>query len=269
MKRINKKSEIPAWFSINNYFVINELTDSELIDQLIVRRDSIKSHDKDDDDENFFCEHPELKDEIFSWNEKRLSCIVRPLDSATFYEEKMSRKRYSDLQMTGMGGVDPLRLIDVISMAKKADVYISKNDIKRSLRGQKRSVSKTICSKNEMIINIDLSWPDEILIRDIITLLPIWRKELNHNKKHEDKISNGWDVIKKKLLDYKIIPLLDLIEWSRMTNTSITNRVLALALFPDGEYDSTNIAQTIKPFIENLFAEFSLEKLKRKIIKDF
>ena len=74
-------------------------------------------------------------------------------------------------------------------------------------------------------------------------------------------------MIKKKVLDYKVIPMLDLLDWAAMANVSITNRVMALALFPDGDYDSTNLAQTIKPFIENLLADFSIEKMKRKAME--
>lgn len=39
--------------------------------------------------------------------------------------------------MDSVGGVEPLRLIDVMQLSKKAAHYIDENKINRSLRGQK------------------------------------------------------------------------------------------------------------------------------------
>lgn len=262
MKRINKKSDLPSWFKIDAYDALLNLSDNDLIDQLILRRDS---HELD---YNFFLSlSDEFRQLVINEYKKKFESIIRPLDSSTFHMEKMKRKRYSGLQMTGVGGIDPLTLFDVMCLQKKADIYISENNIKRSLRGQKRAISKTICDKSQMIVNIDLTWPDEVLMQDFENLLKIWRGELDFEIKNESKISNSWAVIKKKVLDYKVIPMLDLLDWAAMANVSITNRVMALALFPNGDYDSTNLAQTIKPFIENLLADFSIEKMKRKAME--
>jgi hypothetical protein len=38
---------------------------------------------------------------------------------------------------SSVGGVEPLRLIDVMQLSKKAAHYIDENKINRSLRGQK------------------------------------------------------------------------------------------------------------------------------------
>lgn len=63
--------------------------------------------------------------------------------------------------------------------------------------------------------------------------------------------------------------MLDLMEWAKINNATITNRVLSLALFPNAEYDAIGIAQTIKPFIRNFSADFSIEILKRKAMDSF
>lgn len=263
MRRINKKSELPTWFDINRYSVLHELTDNELIDQLIVRRDS---RDRDFNFLMSLCD--ELRSLIANEYQKIFENVIRVLDTSTFHMEKAKRKKYSNLQMTGVGGIDPLRLIDVMHLHKKAEMYISENEISRSLRGQKRAVSKTIVDNDTLMLNIDMTWPDEVLIQDFKTLLPIWRKELDYEVGNDINIISSWGVIKKKILDYKVILLLDLQDWASVFNVNITNRVMAQALFTDGEYDSTNLSQTIKPFIENLLADFSIEKMKRKAMDE-
>ncbi|WP_228296038.1 DUF6387 family protein, partial [Klebsiella pneumoniae] len=81
-----------------------------------------------------------------------------------------------------------------------------------------------------MHITLDLSWPDEILLSDLAALLPIWRMDLERKSENSCKLSNSGSVIKKKIFDYKILPMLDLMEWAKINNATITNRVLSLAL---------------------------------------
>lgn len=250
MKRINRKDQIPKWFSIANYSVLDELDDVSLVHQVSARINKMKM------DLEFF---------NFMENARVLysQYVTSQLEKVILNEEEKVEKKYSEMQMSGVGGVTPLSLHELVYLSKLAENYISENGIARSLRGRKRSVSKTISTTDAMVLSLDLSWPDEILLRDMSKLLPIWRQELGLQHESAECIANRFDVIKKKILDYKVIPMLDLMIWSKINDVAITNRVMALALFPDGEYDSTNIAQTIKPFIENFMSDFSIEKLKR------
>ncbi|EOZ8053990.1 DUF6387 family protein [Enterobacter cloacae complex sp.6730869] len=262
MKKINKMTDLPKWFSLENYNSINGLSDLNLINQLAMRMEVAN------DDFEWLDTYPGARNEFASFMEERFSNPIRPL-SGKLFAEKIKRKKYSEWQMDAVGGVEPLRLIDVMQLSKKAAHYIDENKINRSLRGQKRSVSKTISDNDQMHITLDLSWPDEILLSDLAALLPIWRMDLERKSENSCKLSNSWSVIKKKIFDYKILPMLDLMEWAKINNATITNRVLSLALFPNAEYDAIGIAQTIKPFIRNFSADFSIEILKRKAMDSF
>lgn len=257
MKRINKIIDLPKWFCLGNYDILSNLNDMDLINQLAMRIESV------DNGFDWLDDYPGAREGFISYMEGEYDNAVRPLKGSLF-TDKIKRKKYSEWQMDGAGGIEPLRLIDVVNLSKKAMQYIDENNIKRSLRGQKRSVSSTISNEGEMHINLDLSWPDEILLRDLATLLPIWRKVLRKEQTEYSKLTSSWSIIRKKIFDYKIIPMLDLIEWSGINKVAITNKVLALALFPNAEYDSVGIAQTIKPFIRNFSSDFSIEILKRK-----
>ncbi|OKP00539.1 DUF6387 family protein [Xenorhabdus eapokensis] len=103
-------------------------------------------------------------------------------------------------------------------------------------------------------------------LEDIRKLLPEWRKELNFSSREPNvQTSSSWDVVKRKILEYKIVPIVDLMCWNKIIGKRITNKKIAQLVFLHGEYDSTNIAQTIKPFIENLMSDFSIEKYQRLI----
>ncbi|MGP9437433.1 DUF6387 family protein, partial [Ewingella sp. AOP8-B2-18] len=81
------------------------------------------------------------------------------------------------------------------------------------------------------------------------------------------ELNNAWSVIRRKIVEYRVLPYMDLISWAIENEAVITHGVLAVSLFPDGEKDGFAIAQTIKPFVEKLVADGSLEKIRREISK--
>ena len=78
-------------------------------------------------------------------------------------------------------------------------------------------------------------------------------------------INNSWDVVRKKIIEYRVLPYIDLMIWANINNFSIPHGVMAVALFPHGDRDNFMIIQTIKPFIDKLMTYESLEKLRREI----
>lgn len=127
------------------------------------------------------------------------------------------------------------------------------------------SVSIISDDGSSLLLNIDVSTPDEILLSEFKRLIPIWRKELNVEKSLS--ISSSWAVVRKKIIDYKVIPYIDLTIWAYANRITIPHGIMSIALFPCGERDLFSIAQTIKPFVETLMAFESLEKLKQEISK--
>ncbi|SUC21440.1 Uncharacterised protein [Proteus mirabilis] len=62
-----------------------------------------------------------------------------------------------------------------------------------------------------------------------------------------------------------MFPLIDLKLWARANNCTITNKVLAVTLFPLGEYGEMNLIQTIIPFVDKILDVFSIEKFIREV----
>lgn len=252
-KRINRKDQLPDWFCLDDYKKLSSLSDDEIIFQLIARRESFKDCKE--------IHHKRFIDYYFS------SGVVKNKDEY-FYSltDREFVKKYSDLQLHAKGGVEPISIIAVTDLNSKAQRYIEENNISRSLRGQKRSVSSTIEESNMMHLSINLDWPDELIVKDIMQLLPLWRDSLS--KLNDTKVfpSQSWEITKRKIFDYNIFPMIDLLTWAGWSGKTITKDVLAVSLFPDGRYGYTNITQTIMLFIDNLMKDFSLEKYRREII---
>ncbi|MEM7998956.1 DUF6387 family protein, partial [Morganella morganii] len=89
-------------------------------------------------------------------------------------------------------------------------------------------------------IKIDLGYSDDIILNDLRKLIPIWRDELNVRTKNKQTVPS-WEVTRKKIIEYSVFPLIDLKLWAKANNCTITNRVLAVTLFPLGEYGEMNL----------------------------
>ncbi|WP_307803470.1 DUF6387 family protein [Rahnella sp. ChDrAdgB13] len=100
-------------------------------------------------------------------------------------------------------------------------------------------------------------------------LLPVWRSELNIN---EPEKKRSWSYIRDRILSYKIIPLIDLLELAKIytngTKRRIPKRVLSLMIYPNGERDGFGLEQTVIPFLEKIRAKTYKLMDEYKINKD-
>lgn len=85
MKKINKMTDLPKWFSLDNYNSINGLSDLDLINQLAMRMEVAN------DDFEWLDTYPGARNEFASFMEERFSNPIRPL-SGKLFAEKIKRK---------------------------------------------------------------------------------------------------------------------------------------------------------------------------------
>ena len=86
MKKINKMTDLPKWFSLDNYNSINGLSDLDLINQLAMRMEVAN------DDFEWLDTYPGARNEFASFMEERFSNPIRPL-SGKLFAEKIKRKK--------------------------------------------------------------------------------------------------------------------------------------------------------------------------------
>lgn len=259
MRRIKLKTGLPKWFNLKNYESFCSMNDADLFYQLSARWDTYA-----------FSALVELV-EI----ESIISTGV--IADAQVKSELLHRDLEGSNAAFGMlaksGGVEPLSMNEHYRIHTNVEEHARENGLSVTSRFidkflfHPKSVNSFIDEEyeNNMYLKVDLSWPDDLIIKDMIKLLPLWREELNA-KPEIDHNGYGWESVKKKMLDYSLFPLIDLLIWECKTNSKITNGVLAVSVYPQGDYDATNITQTIKPNLEKIFNFYSIEKCRRELL---
>ncbi|EOV9570223.1 DUF6387 family protein [Cronobacter turicensis] len=104
-----------------------------------------------------------------------------------------------------------------------------------------------------MYMAIDIKKTDEEILSDLEKLLPVWRKELNIDPPEKKR---SWEYMRNKILSYRIIALMDLLEivkiYTALTDIRVPKRLISLALYPEGERDGFGLDQTVIPFLEKI-----------------
>lgn len=116
--------------------------------------------------------------------------------------------------------------------------------------------------RSELYVSINLNHDDSELIENFKSLLKKWRQELNINEPEKDK---SWWYVKNRILEYKIIPILDILNLASACGLQISNRLIAIAVYPHGERDGFGISQTVMPFIDKSITLVSMHKYKEEV----
>lgn len=274
--RINNKKQLPKEFNLSKYDSLYEMNDKDLFRQLYWRSDDLNITSKE------FSTYGLEYGAMYPMN----SNLGDPFGTTDDSIKTMEQKNKSDkkLRLSYGDGIRPVSRFDLASLSdeksvggvyKGKDILISYSDAGKLLESDSNlfwdvmmePVSLLSGAYGGMVLaSVDLSTPDEFLLDDFKSLIIKWRNELNVTS--PDILNGKWEFIKKRILDYKIIPLIDLMSWAKSNDYAITYEVYAVSLFPDGEKGSLAIPQTVLPFVEKILSINSLEKYKREIISN-
>lgn len=92
-------------------------------------------------------------------------------------------------------------------------------------------------------ITINPYYPDNVIVDELLKLLPKIRKKIGFNKKNKA-------LTKKDLLNwasYKLLPYLDLKILELADGCKITNAVICSTLYPKGEYGEDSLRKSVEP----------------------
>ncbi|WP_439069619.1 DUF6387 family protein [Serratia nevei] len=279
-KKINSKRELPKSFDLNKYDSLEYMSDKDLFRQLYWRSEDLDITHTD---------YPDYGLEVGS-DYPLQNNLGDPFGEINESEEFLERQKEREyrvkpnlLCMSYGEGIKPLTRFDVSLINKMnsecgywkekpiivddemvGDLFTEDNGMFWAV--MREPVNLLNDTLENALISIDLNNRDDVLIDTFTNLLPLWRKEMKFPEP-EKPISGGWESVRRKIIDYKIIPLIDLLSWSHATKSKISLGVLAVALFPDGDKDTFMIAQTVKPYLDKLMKINSLEKLKKELSK--
>lgn len=232
-------SNLPDWFYLNNY-LNQSYSNKELWVQLYCRwlvLDNISQHGKAIDEYQIYWEEIQSKGQVISNN----------------YKEITKYKNLND--MKGGSNVQPLCLMDVWVMGTEARkvLAIEENTDKTMMKIQRpedrwKSYDLACGHKDTMSLIINLGGSDTQILKELEALLPFYRQKLSVENPDFGFIQS--DI--KRVINYRILPLLDLHIWEKTDNKKITNRVLSTVLFPDGTKGDDDIRKTIRPFMKKI-----------------
>lgn len=260
--RIGNKKDLPTWFSLKKYSVFNEMSDRDLIYQIIFRYfDSLDGNENDDGyyDEVIKAQSPFCDNDRCSTEQ-----LLRALPNQKISED---------------AGVRPININDVLRMRDCLEYH--KYEITRDVeigypldtfeRHENIHFDIAAITDNEGKIHceLDLYCEDDVILTSIGRLLPLWRKQLGIELELENsEIKTSWLINRQKILSYQVIAFYDLTRWQVATGHKITNSVMAASLYPNGEYGETSINQTIKKYIENIFEKNYIRTLITELHKN-
>ncbi|MEG7508391.1 DUF6387 family protein [Serratia marcescens] len=293
MKRINSKKDLPKEFELEKYECLSSLSDKDLFRQLYRRKYPFDdSLDKNWDVElsTYYLEHggtlPTQYDcsDPFEEYDVEMPAEYYDFNGGKDFLDKYQGNIDKSKRLSSGYGIGGLKRYTVMCLARENDEFgerkgksliidddeakeiLHSGDENQGLLLARMTDSINMISNHELFLEVDLDTPDDLLVEDFKRLLPIWRRELGLDSV-DIKINNAWEVVRKKILEYKVIPYIDLTIWANINKLTIPHGVMAVTLFPDGERDGFGIAQTVKVFVEKLMPYESIEKLRREISK--
>ncbi|MCL5272696.1 MAG: DUF6387 family protein [Gammaproteobacteria bacterium] len=260
MKRIKHVSELPDWFKLEKYEFTKNIKSVGWYEQLYAR--TIIVHDAEEVSESLSDQFVEFKlaveaiqenPNIDITSDKRLSDQI-PL-GGVLHQLKPKRPHY-------MLGIHSISLRDYVTELR----CIDKNKLKFALDWFHSKDNKPLDSElpkwmNEPLwktrvdisnglvdtLSIFLALPDELLLAN-------FKQYLAHARKRgltpllKPFTNNDF----KNWAELQILAYIDLSLWAKLNNVSIPCRVIADAIFPNGDKGEETVRKTVKPLVKNL-----------------
>lgn len=119
--------------------------------------------------------------------------------------------------------------------------------------------------KQKELVEINLALPDKILIQQFSQYLKYAREMQPQTR----QASNFKHPELKKWVEYSVLPYIDLKFWATENNVSIPNRVIADAIFSDGEKGEEMVRKTTKKIADMLMSSEYINFLPTIMAQDY
>lgn len=282
---IKSKSELPKWFNSSKYKAVSTFGATDWARQIHFRVELVsyisdlqlydpcsECHDEDYvlGDICICCQeeidysNETWKKELYEKLKEEIEGKFEKIHECPIIDDSRDMESYMSLYLAGVRDMNMRDLLDIHKDVedefKYSRTYIDYLQMGSERENALKKMKKPNFNNNvqpteyyggqDIAIMTRLDYPDEVLISDFCTLIKKLRKErsvtVNEKKLRKEDFS--------KWCRYGLLQYLDLYIWSLLTDKTIPNRVLALAIFPDGCYDTDTIRKYTK-VIANKFLE--------------
>lgn len=208
--------ELQAWFDYDNYVDVESCTLKGLHKELQVRKNILDSIE-------FFGEGDVYFDQILAG---------KPLISKTFDSNNHLTESQTHIRHVTFNHVEALKRS--LGMFSQESFVKGTDQLKKEVKEQPltQSMRAVFLGTNESRVYtyFDLeSSSDEEIIGSLRALLPVWRKEYGIKGSKQEAFGLGKIL---KLVDYRILPMIDLLMWAKLNDVSLSNTILSRVLYP-------------------------------------
>ncbi|ERM14392.1 hypothetical protein L585_08745 [Pantoea ananatis BRT175] len=268
-----------AWFDIDSYEFINEITLLNFVEELEWRDFLYRNVS---DDSLIFQEEYDIKyNRIFNGDpnlttlnkdEKEIDDFVNKVNS----ESPSLLNDYGCLpQIDSSEGVSPISFseLSMYSYAAEKQGFIKNDEDNTYLRtdAMLASVAGNLddCFSGSVLASINLDdATDEEILASLSRLLPLWRHQLAlPEREHLAQKKIGLKTL-QKLISNRVIPILDLIIWGSRFGKEVSNPMISALVFSDDPKDTQAIKESIRPFAIEAMSEQYTRLLRLYINKD-
>lgn len=216
MDTVQIYEELQAWFDYDNYVDVESCTLKGLHKELQVRKNILDSME-------FFEEGDVYFDQIFTG---------KPLISKTFESNTHLTESQTHIRQVTFGHIEILKrsleLLSQESFVKGSD-QLTKEVKEQPLTKSMRAVLMRT-NESRVYTHFDLeNSSDEEIIGSLRALLPVGRKEYEIKSSKQEAFGLGKIL---KLVDYRILPMMDLLMWAKLNDVSLSNTIISRVLYP-------------------------------------
>lgn len=249
-----KDRSVPTWFKLESYAVLLEITNNQLCEEAFYRAHKLAN----------FCDLSNLITRLASGQ----ICLFYKPRSPVFAAQH-------DTQLPSSQSIWPISIMefdDLHKLIEKQFPTTIMEEKEKFLNGESAlvalhaSVAAAMPDHATKVLNyIDLDATDEDILSDLKALLPIWREQLSCPQSIPSKRNR----IIKKIIEQKLIPMLDLMTWARYNGFQYTDKQLADILYPCEQGDPDNpitekhISDTHRPNALQLAGHDLRESIRR------
>lgn len=247
--------ELQSWFNIENYQDVEKLSLRDFYKEFQVRRNIFEGMDFFEGDDTTF----------------EMILDGKPLISQTMNMGELSNHNNSHIHQVNFGQIESLkRTLELFSH----DSFVKgTNEIKKEIRSQPiTSIMKDILrdnSDNRLFISFDIKYSsDEEIINALKVMLPVWRGDYQIKESKVEKFGLAKII---KLIDYRILPMMDLLLWAKFKKISLTNTVLSRILYPrltDEIRGEEQLKETDRPLAEKALSGETCKSIENFINKN-
>jgi hypothetical protein len=278
-EKVKKKEQLPEWFSISKYLTIySEEHDTFIRDSLRARLWLLELAEDDLRAMRYMQYGDEISDTLhcflkggFPWEEwakfQEFGCL--PPESDSTDESDLEEEEFSDIfnnRIPETEHVRPIKMGRGVFMGEICKHYLdsynklaeTKPHPKVKFLGQILGFDdyhRDLERPADLHLNIDLAAPDRQILAEMKLLLPQLRLRYGMDRssrkvssQEHKKRKDFSPADKKKVIDYRIIPLIDLKIWEIENNKKITDTFLEKVLFNDTGKELGYLNKIVKPF---------------------